>query len=106
VHLVEDHRSDPGLAGIAQQTPQQHPRGDHLDARVTADDALAAHREADEVADGGARQVGESPRRSPRGHPSRLRDDDPALHDARDDGGGQRRLARSRRRLDDGDPTL
>ena len=105
VYLVEDHRAHTVEARIPQQPTQQHPGRHHLDARGPADDALAAHREADDIAHGGPGQVGEAPRRRPGGNPSRLRDDDPALHDARDDGGRQRRLAGAGRGLDDGNPT-
>ncbi|SIB02560.1 Uncharacterised protein [Mycobacteroides abscessus subsp. abscessus] len=106
VELIDDQGGYPGQLRVALQAAQRHARRHHLHARAFADARIPAHRIADLPADLLAEQTGDPAGRSPRGHPARLRDENPAARARfrkydRDSRRKQRRLTRTRGCRDD-----
>ena len=77
---------------MSLEAAHQHARGDHLDTRVRADGALAAHREPDRFPHTLTQQGGNSSGGSARSHTSRLRADHRAADARCDSGRNERRL--------------
>ena len=105
VELVDDQSAHPGQLRVALQAAQRHARRHHLHARALADARIPTHRIADLPADLLAEQTGDPASSGPRGHPARLRDENPAARARfrqrhRHRGRQQRRLARARRSRD------
>ena len=105
VKLVDDDPRHARQLRVALQAAQRHARRHHLHARTFADARIPAHRIADLPADLLAEQTGDPASGSPRGHPARLRDENPAARARfpqrhRHRGRQQRRLTRARRRRD------
>ena len=78
VELVDDQRRHARQLRVALKATQRHARRHHLHARALTDARIPAHRIADLSADLLAEQTGDPPSGSPRGHPARLRDENPA----------------------------
>ncbi|MFO1061193.1 MAG: hypothetical protein U1E53_30030 [Dongiaceae bacterium] len=76
MHLVEDHRRDPGEAGILLQQPGQDALGQHLDAGARADAAVEPDAVADRLAHRLAAQRRHPPGGGARRQPPRLQHQD------------------------------
>ena len=105
VELIDDQGRYPGQLRVTLQAAQRHARRHHLHARALTDARIPTHRIADLPADLLAEQTGDPASGSPRGHPARLRDENPAARACfsqrhRHRGRQQRRLTRARRRRD------
>ena len=104
MELVEDDRPDALGGRVVLQPPDQHPFGDDLDDRVGRGALVLTSGDADGAADGFAEQVGHAFGCRACRDPAGFEHHDPAgqpsgvAHRQRH----ERRLARTRRRLEDG----
>ncbi len=102
VHLIEHDGIDAREFGVGEQAPHEQARGDELNAGRGRRAPLAAHRITDRIPESRAAELRESARGRAGRDAARLCDDDAAVRELGDRGRHDRRLARSRRRGNDG----